>query len=169
MSETSVSAPWMKKMRQRLPNAEIIKHHDASMIGLLDCSITHNDHIWWAEFKLFTPPVKWSYPCGRIVDGKSAVAAADGEIPYEKIAAESSTQFALAKRLARAARTWYIFWVNKTRRVDLWDPILKTSYRTSSTDEMVELFISKMNNGPVMTHDDGEDWRPEFHGEEYTR
>lgn len=136
MTETSVSTPWMEKLRVALgPYYEVIKHHDVSTYAVLDCSITGNDHVWWVEFKLWKPPAKWS---------KHFNLGHGCEIPYEKIAAESHVQFAAAKRLAKAGRCWYIFWVNRTKRVDLWHPLTGYTVKTDSTDFMVKTFLEYM-------------------------
>ena len=61
--ESNVSTPFMEKLRVELAdlNVEVIKHYDASMIGLVDCSVTIPDHRFtlWREFKLWIPTKKW--------------------------------------------------------------------------------------------------------------
>jgi hypothetical protein len=129
--ESNVSTPFMEKLREELAdlNGVVIKHYDASRIGLVDCSVTIPDHRFtlWLEFKLWIPPKKW--------DGVT--------VPYLKIAhAEKGVQLATARSL----NALYIFWVNKSAHVTLWDPrtespVLPPANKTSEMVTLVSLLI----------------------------
>lgn len=128
--ESSVSSPFMTGLREELIDlkAEVIKHYDAAMIGLADCSVTVGDHRFtlWLEFKLIIPTKAWSRE--------------RGPIDYVKIAkGKKGTQFATAKRL----NALYIFWVNKSDHVTLWDARSESVIAIKdSTAEMIR-YISK--------------------------
>jgi hypothetical protein len=91
-------------MRELLPLAEVIKHRDASMIGLPDCSITFNTHALWVEFKL--------YPMARAWEGLDDLALAAECL--KKAVEESPTQASKVKSLHRASWALYVIWVKKT-------------------------------------------------------
>lgn len=130
MNEASVSAPWMKEMRARLPGAKVIKHRDASMIGLPDCSITWNKRIFWVEFKLWVPPVSWDSNEGA---------------PYLDLAEKSPAQYAQMLEFGRQAHaSFYLVWVKKSRFVQYWNPVSGQVVYTSSTKAMAETCAVRM-------------------------
>jgi hypothetical protein len=102
VTEATVSSAFMKQLRERLPDAVVIKHRDASFIGLPDCSITYRKRILWVEFKLVSMKLKW--------DPRNP--------PLEEIMAEivkaSPVQHAMMQRLASAGNSCYVVWVKKT-------------------------------------------------------
>lgn len=56
MKEASVLAPFHKKVKERLRGSIVVKHRDASMIGMVDTSITFQGRTLWAEGKLYALP-----------------------------------------------------------------------------------------------------------------
>jgi hypothetical protein len=96
----------MAALRKRLPEAVVIKHRDASFIGLPDCSVTWGDRVTWLEFKLWQPPQKW--------DGETC------DVPA--IAAKSPAQFDMMKKLNAAALAMYIVWAKKSGKCFIWCP-----------------------------------------------
>ena len=81
----------------------------------------------------------WGWSEGRI-----NVPDVDSDVNYWLGPVEAAT----VRRLARAGRAWYIYWVNKTRRVDLWHPISGFTRQGSTTEEMVRIFVECMEYRP---------------------
>jgi hypothetical protein len=104
MTEASVSSAFMTALRKRLPGAVVIKHRDASFIGLPDCSVTYNGRTYWLEFKLWQPPKKW--------DGTSC--------PVISIAEKSPVQYKMMQRLNFAAVAFYVVWAKKSGKAFTW-------------------------------------------------
>jgi hypothetical protein len=124
MNEASVSSDFMSRLRKRLPGAVVVKHRDASMIGLPDCSVTFNGRTWWIEFKLFRPGARW-----------------DGRLNVPAIANASPTQREMMNRLLNASggRALYLVWVKKGARVVGWFPQDNAyQFETETTGGMVE-------------------------------
>jgi len=142
MNESTVSSTFQKKLREALPGAEVIKHADKSMIGMVDASVTYNKKTVWIEYKLITALTK----------GVTAGAFNRfGEWKPEEVAAASPTQFEKAKSLARAGHCVYLFWVldHKALRkrvgyVTMWHPITGLQYVFSSTADVVAYFYEAM-------------------------
>lgn len=123
MTEASVSSAFMTALRKRLPEAVIIKHRDASFIGLPDCSVTFNGSAFWIEFKLWQPPKKW--------DGVTC--------DVQAIAEKSPAQYEMMKRMARAANcAWYIVWAKKAGKCFVWNPRFKVSDAVIAQEDLVE-------------------------------
>jgi hypothetical protein len=138
--ETTVSSPFMSQLRLALPGSEVVKHRDASMIGLLDCSVTWNKTISWIEFKRWLPSKEWSTRFEHF--------GASVEIPFEKIAEESPTQYDMAKRMqVQASLCLYIVWVNRTRRIGVWEPNTSPThaYYFARTPEVVEYVVKRLH------------------------
>lgn len=130
--ESAVSTPFMEKLREELADleVEVVKHNDRSMIGLVDCSVTVPvvHFTLWIEFKLIKPTKTWSRE--------------RGPIDYVKIATgqKKAIQFNKAKRM----NALYIFWVNKSNHITLWNAREeKVIVIAETTAEMVR-YVSKL-------------------------
>jgi len=77
----------MTGIRKALPGSQVIKHADRSFIGMGDCSITWQQTISWVEFKCWIPGKTWN----------------GGDVPVEKIAAESEKQLEFMQKMSREA------------------------------------------------------------------
>jgi hypothetical protein len=121
MNESSVSSPFMSQLRSELKGSVVVKHHDASMIGLPDCSITWAKKIVWLEFKLYVPGVRHQ------------------KTPAE-LAAESPTQHAMMCRLGlQAHAAWYVIWWKKSKKILVWDPLSnEVLFEAKTTPELVD-------------------------------
>lgn len=104
MNESSASSPFMKQLRETLPHSVVVKHRDASMIGLPDCSVTFQGHVLWLEFKFFDW-LGW-------MEGLSVEARAQRMLDLSS--KKAPKQRAMMEDLDRAAGSLYITWVNKT-------------------------------------------------------
>jgi hypothetical protein len=126
MNESTVSSPFMEKLRLRLPGAIVLKHHDASTIALPDCSVTWRKRTVWFEFKLWVPTAEW-------LRGASSV-------PFEKIVSSHPTQLELCRRIAEQGHCFYVIWVKKSKHITIWHPAgyFINSVAYSSTPEVVE-------------------------------
>lgn len=105
MNESSVSSPFMKALREALPGSVVVKHRDASMIGLPDCSVTYGSHVLWLEFKLFEykkfmDSFTTSYDMGHFL--------------LEEATKAAPTQRAMMNRMGAQAAALYVMWVKKT-------------------------------------------------------
>lgn len=128
MTEASVSSAFMAALRKRLPDAVIIKHRDASFIGLPDCSITYKGRIWWVEFKLVVKTHNW-----QITD-------------VEKVAAKSPVQYKMMMRLdAAATEANYIVWLKKANCVIVWRPTYEQPLSVTAS-ELVEWYARKLES-----------------------
>lgn len=58
MNEKSFEYPIRKKLQQLLPEAIVIKHYDAGMIGMWDCSVISHGNIYALEFKFWRVPLR---------------------------------------------------------------------------------------------------------------
>lgn len=129
MNEQSVSAPFVKGLRERLPEGEVVKVHDASTTGLPDLSVTFAGREFKFEFKFWIPLHSW--------DGSPET------VPVEKIALDSKSgplQLALMKRYTRSATiALYIIWVKKSRCIVFWDPSSDAKFSVQTTPEAVDL------------------------------
>jgi hypothetical protein len=104
MTESSVSSPFMTLLRRELPGSVVVKHRDASMIGLPDCSVSWHQRTLWLEFKLINLP-------------------RSGVIDVLKIAEASPVQYEMMKKLCRQSfGAFYIIFVKKAKRIKLWVP-----------------------------------------------
>ena len=126
-----------------LPEAVILKHHDASFVGLPDCSVHWRGLSFWFEFKLWIPTKEWSRAF--------SLNGLETPMPYREIAEESPVQFELMKRMAiSASDAWYIFWINKTKYILLWHPITNTKIPVSSRAELLQQVVTMITGqGPV--------------------
>jgi hypothetical protein len=143
MNESTCSSAFQKKLRLALPGAEVIKHADKSMIGMVDASVTFNKQTLWMEYKFIAAHTK----------GVTAEFLKTGRWNPAQVASASPTQFKTACRLAGAGHCIYLFWVldnlalrKRVGSVVLWHPISKRIYKTNSTDEMVDLVRCIMVN-----------------------
>lgn len=108
MKESSVSSPFMSSLRAALPGAIVLKHHDASMIGLPDCQVMWVRKVAWFEFKLVVSPKRLE------VD----------ERYLRAIALESPAQFRMLCRLQENSHlAFYIYWIKKMNRIVVVDPL----------------------------------------------
>lgn len=107
MNESTVSSPFMKQLRAALPGSLVIKHHDASMIGLPDCEVLWQKKVVWFEFKLIVPPKR------KAVD----------KVYVAELAAESPRQHLFMCQLAEQTHgAVYICWVKRSSRIIVWEP-----------------------------------------------
>lgn len=120
MNESTISSKFQTDFRKTLPGAEVIKHADKSMIGMVDASITFNKRTLWIEYKFIGPKTK----------GVDAAFMRYGVWSPEVVAEASPTQAATARRLAHAGHCIYLFWVldhaglrKRVGYVTLWHPI----------------------------------------------
>lgn len=138
MNESSVSSPFMKQLRERLPGAVVLKHSDTSMVGLPDCSVSYRGKTIWLEFKLITPTKievhhnaerGWSF--GRY---------------WIKAREDSPTQAAMVDKLDEQTQgAWYIFWVRKCKAVAWCRP--GHNWSSASTTPQVVEFFAKLLEG----------------------
>lgn len=126
MNEASVSSPLMGYLRKMLPGAVVVKHHDSSMIGLPDCSVTWRRKIAWLEFKLWVPPKRWE----------------GGIIPCQHIAEASPTQHRMMLSLAEQATLgMYVIWAKKSRRVACYHPDSAFPVYFQTTQEVADYIV----------------------------
>jgi len=138
MNEASVSSAFQTQLRNALPGAVVIKHRDASMIGMVDASVTFNNHTVWMEYKIIKPVTKG-------VEGRAFMKT--GVWSPLAVASASPTQFEFAKGLAKAGRCVYLFWVldheairMRIKHVILWHPINGVELVFPNTDSVVWYF-----------------------------
>jgi hypothetical protein len=119
----------MTQLRSALPGAIVIKHHDASMIGLPDCSVTWRKTISWLEFKLVVPK-----RFGRVV-------------PAE-IAGDSPTQHRFMCNVAQQAHlALYLMWVKRSHRIIVWEPLSnQIIVEHETTPQLVDWFTRCLSN-----------------------
>lgn len=129
MNESSVSSPLMEGLREDLPGSVVVKHRDASMIGLVDCSVTHQSHVLWLEFKLYPVLPSWDW----MEDGDVLEASA---FLLAKARKEGAKQFDLACRFREASACLYVFWLKKTC-VLIVDPVSLCCARVRRTSDAV--------------------------------
>lgn len=131
MNESSVSSPWMKGMRLALHEAKVIKHRDASFIGLPDCSISYRKQTVWFEFKLWIPPKTWDQVA----------------IPVMDVASASRAQFQMMLDLGReASASYYIMWAKKSKHIALWNPRTCFYHQCTTTADMIKFVANILNN-----------------------
>lgn len=104
MTEATVLSAFMTRLRELMPKAVVVKHRDASMIGLPDFSVTVNTHVLWGEAKLYKwegwmSPADPEALAGRLVT---------------KARAGAETQNAMMNRLHEASCAVYVFFVKKS-------------------------------------------------------
>lgn len=126
MTEATVSSAFMSALRKRLPDAVVIKHRDASFIGLPDCSVTFNGRVWWLEFKLLTKTLSF------------------GDV--ERVAAKSPVQYKMMMRMDSAAtEANYIMWIKKTEWCVVWRPNYEQPLSIPQK-QLVEWFANKLES-----------------------
>lgn len=110
----------MKQLRELLPGAMVIKHHDSSRIGLPDCSVTYGKYpSAWIEFKLIKmtqrllDPATWPELC-------------------LKTARDSPTQFMMMMKASTHGTGFYVMWLPKTA-VLIWNPLTGQVTQYSNT------------------------------------
>lgn len=140
MNESSVSSPLMEGLREGLPGSVVVKHRDASMIGLVDCSVTYGGHVLWLEFKLYSVPRSWDW-----LEEASALEAA--AFLLAKARKDAPKQFDLACRLHEASRCLYVVWLKKTC-VFIVDPVSLACIRVKRTIQAVDLLKALMGGWP---------------------
>lgn len=136
MNEASVSSPLMEKVRELLPGSVVVKHRDASMIGLVDCSVTYGGHVLWLEFKLYEVPASWDW----MEEGDALEASATLLAKARKAAPK---QFDLACRFRKASACLYVFWLKKTC-LFLVDPVSMDCARVDETKQASALLVAAM-------------------------
>lgn len=137
MKEATVVGPFMKKLREFIPRAEVIKHHDASLIGMVDTSITYQGRTIWAECKLYNLPRSGDPGFGHWL---------------AKAREESPKQAIKADRLNVAACCLYIIWVKKTCVYVGW-PDGSHHVKLSGTAELVRFMagiIARWHLSPLL-------------------
>lgn len=114
MKESTVSAPFMKQMRERLPGSVVIKHSDKSMIGVMDCSITWRRRPGtWVEFKLVNCPMGAMIP--TVMRKRNAINPDfDWKGLLIETAKKSPTQWQFSQKMAMQGFSFHIMWVRKT-------------------------------------------------------
>jgi len=134
MNESIVSSKFQKCLRLALPGAVVVKHADKSMIGMVDASVTYNKKTLWLEYKFIGPKTK----------GVRGGFMFDGDWSPSMVAEASPTQFDMAKRLATAGHTHYIFWVldhkalrKRVAYVMVWHPISRECKKFATTADVV--------------------------------
>jgi len=100
MTEASVLSTFMTRLRAEMPEAVVVKHRDASMIGLPDFSVTYMGHVLWGEAKLVTVPKKWDGHFYRQF--------------YDQVRLASPAQSTMMDKLCRASLALYFIWIKKT-------------------------------------------------------
>jgi hypothetical protein len=136
MNESSVSSKFQTDFRKAVPGAEVIKHADKSMIGMVDASITFNKRTLWIEYKFIGPKTK----------GVDSAFMRDGVWSPETVAEASPTQAAMARRLAHAGHCIYLFWVldhaglrKRVGYVTLWHPITGRQYNMQPNQVVAQI------------------------------
>lgn len=134
MNESSCSSVFQTQLRRALPGAEVIKHRDGTMIGMVDASVTARKKTLWVEYKFIGPQTK----------GVTADFMKKGQWSPELVAKASPTQYDMACRLARAGRCIYLFWVldpfavrKRVAYVQMWHPITLKQISLEDTSEAV--------------------------------
>lgn len=133
MNEASVSGSFMLGLRKRYPGAVVIKHHDASMIGLLDCSMTYQDRVYWFEFKFYEKKRKWD-------DLDLEIIAEDIFLDIKK---RSPAQWKMACAFNQHAPTWYVVWIKKTCIMFLRPFDGRVMAVVSNTDDAVQFVLDQ--------------------------
>jgi hypothetical protein len=146
MTEATVSAPLMKKLREKLPGSVVFKHADLGLKGLPDCSVTWKGLTLWLEFKLMDSAVingdwgPWGY--GSLV---KAIQVRLSKAPVQR---------ATCQALHRAGHCFYVFWLRKPKIIVLYDPVTPVVIGyVSSTDEACEWikrYLEAANPHPVV-------------------
>lgn len=127
MNEASVGSAFMHLCRERMPGAVVMKHQDSGFVGMPDCSITWKGHTIWLEFKLFVPGKTW-----------------DGELDIKQLAMKSPVQYATCRRLAENGHCYYLVWVKKGARLELWNPYTEALYAREVSNPNMAHYISGM-------------------------
>lgn len=134
MNESSVSSTFQTKLRAFMPDAEVVKLADKSMIGLVDAFVTCRKKTVFLEYKFIGPNTK----------GVDVRFMREGYWAPREVASASPTQYATAQRLAVAGYAWYLFWVldhkalrKRIARVCLWHPITGELINLEDTNEAV--------------------------------
>jgi hypothetical protein len=142
MREASALAPFHKALRKRLLGSVVVKHRDASMIGLVDTSITWQGRTIWAEGKLYNLPHS-------------------GDPGYEhwlRIAQEDSpTQAEFAKKLNKTSCCVYVIFIKKTCVYIGWpdtggQPGPHVCVRVKNTSQAVERIFIMFDNWQKNPH-----------------
>lgn len=94
----------MKGLREELEGSVVFKHHDASMVGLVDCSVTWGGRTMWLEFKLY----EWQ----EWMTGKTTYDIALRLVAKARKAAP--VQWECANKLDAASKAFYVIWVKKS-------------------------------------------------------
>lgn len=152
MNESTTSSKFQTDFRKAVPGAEVIKHADKSIIGMVDASITFNKRTLFIEYKFIGPKTK----------GVDSAFMRDGVWSPEQVAEASPTQAATARRLAQAGHCIYLFWVldhaglrKRVGYVTLWHPITFKTYNIP-VNELVaaiyELLHDDVSLGILETH-----------------
>jgi hypothetical protein len=126
----------MSQLRVLLPGAVIVKHRDASMIGLPDFSITYKGHVIWCEGKLFTPPKK------KILSDDDYVRKAQEESP-----AQARMMYSMGK----ASWSLYIIWIKKTKII-VADPTSAVVISYSKPSQAAHLIVDLFNAWQEVPH-----------------
>lgn len=114
MKESTVSAPFMKQMRERLPGSVVIKHSDKSMIGVMDCSITWRRRPGtWVEFKLVNCPMGAMIP--TVMRKRNAIKPDyDWKSLVTTVGKKSPTQWEFSQKMGREGLSFHVVWIRKT-------------------------------------------------------
>ena len=154
MNESSCSSVFQTQLRRALPGAEVIKHRDGTMIGMVDASVTARKKTLWIEYKFIGPNTK----------GVTAEFMKSGAWSAHDVAMASPTQYATARRLATAGHCVYLFWVldhlavrKKVGRVVMWNPITDFAINMEDTGEAVfrvsQFFEPEKSRIPVVINE----------------
>jgi hypothetical protein len=143
MTEATVSAPLMKKLREKLPGSVVFKHADLGLKGLPDCSVTWKGLTLWLEFKLMDSASRynpWGYYClGKIIRARLS---------------KAPVQLATCQALNRAGHCFYVVWLRKPKFIVLYNPVIpQVVGYVSSTDEACEWikrYLEAANPHPVV-------------------
>jgi hypothetical protein len=131
LTESSVSSAFMKKLRERLPKAVVMKHNDLGLIGMPDASVTWAGLTLWLEYKLEDGP--------RYSTEEDLTWFAN---TIRKRLAKAPVQLQTCKKLAMAGNCLYMVWYRGIRLISFFDPlfgeIIGTAQDTNQATSWVE-------------------------------
>jgi hypothetical protein len=130
-SESSVSLDFRHKLQELLPTAVILKHHDAGMIGMPDCSVTYKGTAW-LEFKLLIPSRR-----------DAADPTHDFVADAIALCQKSAAQYRLMCRLAANGPAWHLVWIGGMKIVVVFNPLQPALHATLPAKDL-PLLVSQL-------------------------
>jgi hypothetical protein len=129
MTESTVLATFIKKLRASLQDAVVFKHNDAGLIGLPDCSVTWLGRTLWLEAKLLDVPTAHKNMRFRTDDPVGDV--------IRKRLSQAPVQLETCRRLSRAGLCLYVIFFRKAG-IYFYEPITESIIGTcAGQDEAV--------------------------------